>query len=239
MNRQNRRHKPRRNRAPKVNHQMSSRPLADKPSDLQPSDKCQFYLAATSRTRQDAAQRDPLDKLDNAFRASAGWSRVGDVSSGSDFVIGMQRPWPATVPGSDHRFVAVDTTFYRGSATRDVAEFQRFWESQINIRPFSMEFVKSSAIWSSLGIKVSPEQTAFMMQMNSVDIATSEAVQAALWSAYNTARYPIDMETAAFVLAAFIHADPLRRQLVSGDGFVMPYDANTAYALLKVYKEKK
>jgi hypothetical protein len=47
--------------------------------------------------------------------------------------------------------------------------------------------------------------------------------------------YPIDMETAVFVLATFFHADPLRRQLVSGERYLKPYGDKTEYVLRKVY----
>jgi hypothetical protein len=227
----------------KRNDWMPETPLTEplKRSDMPSSDQCQFYLAATSRGCPGAGSRQPLDALDPSFRKGVGWFKLGGegLSQGSDFVIGMQRPPPEIVPGSDRRFVAVNPETYRGDATRDVAEHQEFWEEQINIRPFSMEFVKAAAIWASLGIKISLEQTAFMMRMKSVDAETSEAINAALWCAFNTSRYPIDMETAAFVLAAFLHADPLRRHLVSKDEFVEPYGAATVYALLKVYREKK
>ena len=42
--------------------------------------------------------------------------------------------------------------------------------------------------------------------------------------------------TAVFVLAAFMHADPLRKQLVSDEAFIEPYGDRTRYALRDVYK---
>jgi hypothetical protein len=75
-----------------------------------------------------------------------------------------------------------------------------------------------------------------MMRMDRLDKATADAVQAALLSAYNTARYPIDMETAAYVLACFLHADPLRKHKTSDGRFHEPFGAPTAYGLLQVLR---
>jgi hypothetical protein len=59
-----------------------------------------------------------------------------------------------------------------------------------------------------------------------------------LWSGFNTAAYPIDFETAAFVLATFIHADPLRKALVSGESFIEAYGDRTAYGLQKLMRRR-
>jgi hypothetical protein len=182
---------------------------------------------------------DPLDGLEKEFRQSMGWSKP--PGSRPDLAVNpmvtMRRPAPEIAVGSDFRFVATDRDNHKGEAIRDRASFQEFWGHQINGRPFSMPFLKSgSAIWKSLGIKVSPETTAYMMQASgSVDAETSEAIQAALWSAFNTSRYPIDIETAVFVLATFFHADPLRRHLVSSERYLKPYGDKTEYVLRKVY----
>jgi hypothetical protein len=208
--------------------------------DVPQSDSCQFYLAATSARGRGTANSGPLDGLDPKFSEGIGWSKLSGRAhqdTGGDYVVGMQRPWPEQVPGSESRFVATDPTIYRGGAVTENAEIQEFWREQINIRPFSPEFLSSTAIWPLLGVDVTPAQTAFMMGLQTVDAETSDAVQAALFCAYNTARYPIDMETAAFVLGAFLHADPLRKQLVEQHTFHHPYGARTVYALLKVYKK--
>lgn len=148
----------------------------------------------------------------------------------------MHRPLPEFVVGSESRFVAVDPSTYHGSAVLDPQVLQEFWDHQLNGRPVTMQFLKSGpAIWKKLGIKVSAESTAYMMQMASVDAETSEAIQAAIWSAYNTAAYPIDIETTVFALAAFMHADPLRKHLVSDETFIEPYGNRTRYALREVY----
>jgi hypothetical protein len=148
----------------------------------------------------------------------------------------MRRPAREFVAGSGSRFVAIDPISYKGGAVRDRAVHQEYWDHQLNGRPVSMPFLKSGpAIWKKLRIEVSPENTAYMMQMKSVDVETSEAIQAALWSAFNTASYPIDIETAVFVLAAFMHADPLRKNLVSDEPFIEPYGDRTQYALDEVH----
>jgi hypothetical protein len=197
-------------------------------------DTCNFFLAAGSFSEQRG--QDPLDALDGEFRKNVGWQKQpgAEPSHAADVVVGMRRPAPEFVAGSERRFVALDPRTYRGDAVVDRASHQEFWDKQINGRPFSMSFLKSgAAIWKKLGIKVTPEETAYMLQMNRVDPETSEAIQAAVWSAFNTARYPIDIEAVVFALGSFIHADPLRRHLVSDEKFVDPYGDRTVYGLRK------
>jgi hypothetical protein len=180
-----------------------------------------------------------LDALDGQFRKIVNWNKPpgADLDGAMDAMVIMRRPAPEFVAGSESRFIALDPNSYRGDAVLGQAAHQEFWNNQMNGRPFSMPFLKSgAAIWKKLGIEVTPETTAYMMQMKSVDPDTSEAIQSALWSAFNTAAYPIDFETAAFVLAAFIHADPLRKALVSDEEFIEPYGNKTAYGLRKFYK---
>jgi hypothetical protein len=203
------------------------------------ADSCQFYLAAEAYSDQPKpGSVDPLDALDQVFLWKADWTRQAgpEPKCAVNVTVGMRRPAPEFVVGSECRFVAVDSNTYRGDAVLDRAAHQEFWDHQMNGRPFSMPFLKSgAAIWKKLGIKVAPENTAYMMQMKSVDAETSEAIQAAIWSAFNTASYPIDIETAVFVLAAFMHADPLRQHLVSDETFTEPYGDRTQYGLHKVY----
>jgi hypothetical protein len=100
-----------------------------------------------------------------------------------------------------------------------------------------MPFLKAGpVVWKKLGIKVSSDTTAFMMQMSRVDEETSDAIQAAIFSAFNTASSPIDIETVVYALAAFMHADPLRKHLVSDEVFAEPYGGDrTQYVLRAVY----
>jgi hypothetical protein len=201
------------------------------------SDTCNFYMTATSFSEPHI--QDPLKALDPVFRKVVGWKKRGaDLNGATDTIVFMQRPAREFAAGSGLRFVALDPETYQGKALLERATHQEFWDVQINGRPFSMPFLKSgAAIWKKLGIKVEPETTAYMMQMKSVDAETSEAIQSALWSAFNTAQYPIDIETAVFVLAAFIHADPLRRRLVADDSYVHPYGDRTAYGLGRFYED--
>jgi hypothetical protein len=181
---------------------------------------------------------DPLEALHPPFRQSAGWTKQtkAEPTRGINFVMGMRRPARESVVGSGCRFVAIDPDNYRGNAMSDPAAHQEFWDHQMNGRPFSMPFLKSGpAIWKKLGINVPLESTTYMMQMESVDAETSDAIQAAIWSAYNTAAYPIDIETVVFALATFIHADPLRKHLVSEEAFDEPYGDRTQYVLKPVY----
>jgi hypothetical protein len=201
------------------------------------SDTCNFYMTATSFS--EPRIQDPLEALDPTFRKIVGWKKRGaDLNGATDTVVFMRRPAREFAAGAGLRFVALDPETYQGKALLEQATHQEFWDVQINGRPFSMPFLKSgAAIWKRLGIKVEPETTAYMMQMRSVDTETSEAIQSALWSAFNTAQYPIDIETAVFVLAAFIHADPLRKRLVADETFVHPYGDRTAYGLGRFYED--
>jgi hypothetical protein len=202
------------------------------------ADNCHFYLAAESYSERPAPEAiDPLDALDEAFRNSAGWTKQAgpEPTRAINVVVGMRRPAREFVAGSGRRFVAIDPIAYKGAAVCSPAAHQEFWDHQMNGRPFSTPFLKSGpVIWKKLGIRISPENTAYMMQMNSVDAETSEAIQAAIWSAFNTAQYPIDIETAVFVLATFMHADPLRKHLISGEPFAEPYGDRTQYGLRKI-----
>lgn len=203
------------------------------------TDTCRFFLAAESFSEKPVpGAADPLEALNEQFVQSAAWTRVTkrEPTGGINFAMGMRRPEREYVAGSGLRFLAIDPDNYRGTAVSDPAAFQDFWDHQTNGRPFSMPFLKSGlAIWKKLGIKVSPETTAYIMQMDSVDAETSEAIQAAVWSAYNTAVEPIDIETAFFVLATFIHGDPLRKHQVSDEPFAEPYGDKTRYVLKPVF----
>jgi hypothetical protein len=220
----------------------SSRPLVvgegsalRAPGDPRPIiDSCNFYMTATSFAPDRLT--DPLEALDPKFRKIVRWGRFGsNLNGATDAIVFMQRPDREFVPDSELRFVAIDPATYQGKAVLDRAAHEEFWTEQMNGRPFSMPFLKSgTTIWKKLGIKVDPETTAYMLQMRSVDRETSEAVNAAIWSAFNTARRPIDFETAAFVLASFMHADPLRQHLVVSEAFVEPYGSRTVYGLCEL-----
>ncbi|MGZ4123721.1 MAG: hypothetical protein ACXVOI_11025 [Tumebacillaceae bacterium] len=203
-------------------------------------DSCKFVLSSRRSKNPRQATKDGehqwLDALDPEFRNKLHWTPPegseirGPVLEGEIFV-DMFRPNPEfsqNVPC----LVAFDSRTYEGNPAKDRGTHQQFWEDQINIRPFSIEFVKSGIeIWNSLGITISPEQSAFMMKMESIDDQTADAVQAALLNTLNTATYPVDMESIAFALSTFIHAHPAFKSFVSEDRFVMPYGPRTLYAL--------
>lgn len=150
-------------------------------------------------------------------------------------MLGMVRPEPRFHKDANRRFFTYDSSFYPGSAVEDRVTNLRFWNELIDtIQPASMDFIKSGLeIWRTLDIKVSDAQIKRLMRMEYVDLATSGAVQAALLSASNTARDPIDMDTAAFAVATFIHSHPLFKNFVSGEVFSKPYGEATVYGLLK------
>jgi hypothetical protein len=206
------------------------------------TDSCEYFLAAGAHSEKPVPGAiDPLDALDPPFRQRLGWTKVPGSTPklALDTSVVMRRPEPEIASGSGLRFVAIDPLTYRGAGFRDREAQQTFWGHQLNGRPFSVPFVKSGiAIWKKLGIKVPTDTTAYMMKMTGVDEETSQAIQAAIWSAYNTARGPIDLETVVFALATFMHADPLRKHLVLEDPYLEPYGDRTRYVLYKVYDER-
>jgi hypothetical protein len=228
-------------RAERRKTRMNIRSLSPKPVPWDAfADNCQFYLAPEKYAEQSVAGAvDPLSTLDDGFRAQAGWHKLSDSdpTRALNVSVGMRRPAREFVTGSGHRFVAIDPHTYKGDGVRGQVAHKAFWDHQMNGRPASMPFLKSGpAIWKKLNIADPPEAVAYMMQMKSVDAETSEAIQASIWSAFNTASYPMDIETAAFLLATFMHTDPLRKHLVSDEQFVEPYGDRTQYALREVYK---
>jgi hypothetical protein len=215
------------------------RDVSSKPVPWDPiKDNCQFYLVPETYAEKATVEADPLACLDERFRAQAGWRQIpgSDPSRALNVTVGMRRPPPETVTGSGMRVVAVDPGTYHGTGIRGQAAHKAFWDHQMNGRPASMPFLKSGpAIFKKLNIADGPEAVAYMMQMENVDPETGFAIQAAIWSAFNTASYPIDIETAVFVLAAFMHADPLRQHLVSNEKFIEAYGEQTQYVLQPVY----
>jgi hypothetical protein len=134
------------------------------------------------------------------------------------------------------RFVAVDPANYGGNAMFDGALKQKFWDRQTNVRPVPPQFIKAGlAIWRKVGISVPAERTGAMMQMKNIDAGTAEAVQSALFNTFTTAMRRVDMESLVVALASFIHADPLRSDLVSDEAFDEPYGDRTAYVLWNPY----
>jgi hypothetical protein len=203
------------------------------------TDYCLYLLAAEEHAaKPEAGAIDPLDGVNPAFRAASGWNRLGNLRGAANVYIFMCRPVPEIAAGADHRFVAFDPATYRGEAVTDTKALQQHWNHQLNGRPFSMPFLKSGlVIFKKLGIKVTPETTAYMMQMESVDVETSDAIQSAILNTYNSSSYPVDIESLVFVLACFIHADPLRKHLVSQEPYAEPYGDATQYGLKKINGE--
>jgi hypothetical protein len=203
------------------------------PTDPRVESQCRVSIYPEIKTGQPASEAvDPIEAMSEAFRRRMGWAPGGDFTGPCDIVIGMVRPFPVPPVDSDMRFVAIDPQTYRGSATFDHASNQKLWRDQINVRSVPTQFLKAALpIFQKLDFCISPEQTMSLMQMTSIDEGTSEAIQAALFHAFNTSPYPIDMEAAVFALACFIHADPLRKDRVTNESFDEPYGERTAYGL--------
>jgi hypothetical protein len=197
------------------------------------SDNCKFLLFAESYSEK-PNPINPIKALNKDFRDSAGWTNLSDKEDGlgKDYILIMRRPAPEYAAGSEFRFVAVDSETYQGSAGSKPELLQSFWDHQINGRPCSTPFIKSGpVIWKNLEIKVPKETVAYMMGLESIDAETAEAINASIFSAFNTAASPVDIESVVFALATFINADPLRKHLHSAESFVEPYGDRTKYRL--------
>jgi hypothetical protein len=203
------------------------------PTDPRAESQCRVSIYPEIKRGQPASEAvDPIEAMSEAFRRRIGWAPGGDFTGPCDIVISMERPYPEPPVDSDMHFVAVDPLTYRGSATFDQASNQKIWRDQINVRSVPTQFLKAALpIFRKLDFCISPEQTMSLMQMTSIDEGTSEAIQAALFNAFNTSPYPIDMEATVFALACFIHHDPLRKDRVTNETFDEPYGERTAYGL--------
>jgi hypothetical protein len=203
------------------------------PTDPRAESQCRVSIYPEIKTGQSASEAvDPIEAMSEAFRRRIGWAPGGDVIGPCDIIVSMERPHPVTPVDSDKRFVAVDPQTYRGTATFDQATNQQLWRDQINVRSVPTQFLKAALpIFRKLNFRISPEQTMSLMQMTSIDEGTSEAIQAALFHAFNTSPYSIDMEAAVFALACFIHHDPLRKDRVINETFDEPYGERTVYGL--------
>ena len=210
--------------------------MIDKEEDLgdrdeEQTDGCKFGLVVVTANPEQAAVLNSSDfgRKFLEWRADPATASVAFV-----MMLGMMRPEHVSPPDANRRFFAYDSSFYPGTAVEDRANNQKFWEAMIDVPAASMDFIKSGPkIWKTLGITGLEEQTKRLLRLKRVDQATCEAAQAALWSAFNTSRFPIDIATAVFVLATFIHGHPAFRDLVSNTVFSKPYGEATVYAMLK------
>jgi hypothetical protein len=195
------------------------------------TDGCKFGLIVATANPEQAAvlKSSDFERKFEEWRADPATALVAFV-----MMLRMMRPNPHFHEGVNRRFFAYDSSFYPDTAVEDRAHSQKFWETMINVPAASMDFIKSGPeIWKTLGITGLEEQAKRLLRMKRVDRATCEAAHAAVWSAFNTSRDPIDIGTAFFVLATFIHAHPAFRDFVSNDVFPKPYGEATVYALLK------
>jgi hypothetical protein len=205
--------------------------LGDREEKAEQTGGCNTVLIVVTENPDDAAV---LRSPDSGKRFQEWRENPDSAQFRFVMMLGMVRPEPRFHKDANRRFFAYDSSFYPDTAIEDRDTNQQFWEGLIDIEPASMDFIKSGPeIWKTLDIKVPDAQIKRLMRMEYVDPATSEAVQAALLSAFNTARDPIDMDTAAFVVATFIHSHPFFKDFVSDAVFSKPYGEATVYGLLK------
>lgn len=193
---------------------------------------CKFALVVTTANPEQAGVlRSPhFPQKFAEWRADPATATVAFV-----MMLAMTRPAPQIGKGALRRFFAYDSSFYPDTAVEDSSYNQKFWEEKIAVPAASMDFLKSGpVIWKTLGITGLEEETKRLLCLKSADAATSDAFQAALWSAYNTSRAPIDIATLAFGLATFVQAHHAFADLVNDEAYSKPYGEATVYGLPKV-----
>lgn len=187
----------------------------------------------------------PLDRLAENFRNSVHWTpprNEGEVTHDPDNqVVAMFRLPPIPNPRLDNQFVAVNSKTYDDD--EDPLEHQQglqelLWQDVFeSIRPTPIDFVKSGgAIWDHIGIEVVRDLVEGVVSVHDIDDDTYRAVNAALFTAYNTSAAPPDMETVAVALATFIHAHPHFKDIADQGEFLQPYGDDTFWKLLKPFK---
>jgi hypothetical protein len=161
------------------------------------------------------------------------------VANGGHFVRMMREPQEALGLGHDFRLVEVDRTTYFGPSHAILPEIhQLFWYSQLNsMRQVHPDILTAApGIWSSLGIGVSAEWSAWALHLDICDKDISEAFQAALFQTYNTSAGRCDLSTIICAIAAFIHAHPAFKDRTFRRDHEPAFGDSTAWALFKKQK---
>lgn len=184
----------------------------------------------------------PLQHLSEKFRNSAVWRppvEKGPVTRNTDnhMVMMIRRP-PDENERLDNRFVAVNSKTYNEESLEYQPGLQQLlWQEVLDyIRPMTPDFAKSgAAICDHIKLDPSKDLVERAVSVHDIDDDTYRAVNAALFTAYNTSAAPADMETVAIALAAFIHAHPHFKGITDGGEFHQPFGEDTAWKLLRPF----
>lgn len=186
---------------------------------------------------------DPLSRLTDEFRNNIKWTapaHEAPVPQDADnhMVMMIRRP-PEKNERIDNRFVAVNQKTYNAAPLDGQQDLQELlWQDVLeNIRLTPIDFVKSGGdIWDRINLHPVKDLVESAVSMHDVDADTFRAINAALFTAYNTSAAPADLETVTAALAAFIHAHPHFKNMVDEGEFHQPFGADTFWTLLKPFE---
>lgn len=136
--------------------------------------------------------------------------------------------------GYDLRVVAVNGKTYSGPKHAIMPEaIQLHWHGQLNAArsPHPEIVAATMPVWRSAKIQVESFFSCDCLVLKQSDAETEDAFNAALFQTYNTACEPCDLTTAAFAIAAFVHAHPRFKDIVADIPYELPFGKDTALAL--------
>lgn len=186
---------------------------------------------------------DPLRHLTKKFRDSIEWTPPADegpITQNTDnHVVMMIRRPPTKNKRLDNRFVAVNRKTYNAAPLEyQPGQQELLWQDVLEcIGPMPFDFAKSGgAIWDHIDLQPARELVEWAVSVHDIDDDTYRAVNAALFTAYNTSAAPADMETVAAALATFIHAHPHFKGITDDGEFHQPFGEDTSWTLLRPFK---
>lgn len=186
-----------------------------------------------------------LSRLSDKFRDNIDWippkGREATRRDIDNYAVGMfRRPFEPD-PRLDNNFLAVNSKTYNDE--KMPLEYQQglqglLWQDVLQyIRPMPIDFVKSgSAIWDKLDLQTPKDLVEDVVAVHNIDPDTYRAVNAALFTAYNTSAGSADMETVAAALATFIHAHPRFKEIADEGEFHQPFGEDTFWKLSKPFE---
>lgn len=183
---------------------------------------------------------DPLlDALDPTFKNHLKWNapfdRGGAPRMTTDTCVVQTRPTPEYNHDGHRAIVAFHRDHYPGDVDKTRDGLAQFWEDQTNVRPPTVEFIKSALpIWKSASLGTPDEAITHTMHLDDPPQATIQALHAALFSTFITSIEPVDLDAVVYALTVFVHSDPRFSDCVSRDKVPAPYGEDTVYAFAKI-----